>query len=161
VHRFLAAALAAGALTWSAALLVAPLALSSRHPYLAVSAALVYEAAGLVCHQRPERSFHLVGMPLPVCARCAGLYWSGAVVALVAVLSARRAGRPRHAATLLVVAALPTAATVGLEFLGLMFPTNMTRALSALPLGGAAAWVFVRSLLAERRMLGSRSDRRM
>jgi hypothetical protein len=61
----------------------------------------------------------------------------------------------------LAVAALPTVATVGLEFLGLMFPTNMMRALSALPLGGAAAWVFVRSLLAERRMIGSSSDKRI
>src|SRR5687767_6864982 len=34
----------------------------------------VYGAFGRVCHQIPERSFHVVGQPLAVCARCTGLY---------------------------------------------------------------------------------------
>jgi hypothetical protein len=35
---------------------------------------VVYSAAGLVCHQRPDRSFFTHGVQWPVCGRCAGLY---------------------------------------------------------------------------------------
>ena len=40
---------------------------------------LIFAAGGLVCHQRPERSFFVDGHQLPVCARCTGLYLSGAL----------------------------------------------------------------------------------
>jgi len=29
-------------------------------------------ASGLGCHQMPERSFHIEGTPMPLCARCLG-----------------------------------------------------------------------------------------
>ena len=32
-----------------------------------------------ICHQRPERSFAIAGIQMPVCARCSGLYVSGAL----------------------------------------------------------------------------------
>ena len=44
---------------------------------LALAAALTYRAGGVVCHQDPDRSFHRGRMPLPVCARCTGLYGAG------------------------------------------------------------------------------------
>lgn len=145
----LAGALAAGALLWSAALLVAPLALTSHTPLLAGAAALFYESAGLVCHQRPERSFHVLGVQLPVCARCAGLYWSAAAGAVAAWLARPRAASAGALRLLLGIAALPTAITVAIEFAGLAYPSNVVRALSALPLGAAGAWVFVSSLRSE------------
>jgi threonine/homoserine efflux transporter RhtA len=49
----------------------------------------------------------------------------------------------------LAVAAVPTALTVALEFVGLVHPSNSVRALCALPLGGAGAWVLIQSLRAE------------
>jgi uncharacterized membrane protein len=151
MHRTLAAGLAAGALLWSAAILLAPLALASHHPSIAVPAAFLYQTAGLICHQRPERSFHLAGVQLPVCGRCAGLYFGAAAAALPAwVLPIVPAALSRQTRTILAIAALPTAATVALEFAGLVFPSNLTRALSAGPLGAAAAWIFIRSLKAER-----------
>ncbi|WP_116591258.1 DUF2085 domain-containing protein [Methanobrevibacter thaueri] len=30
----------------------------------------------LICHRRPERSFHIKGHQFPVCARCTGFYIS-------------------------------------------------------------------------------------
>jgi uncharacterized membrane protein len=151
MHRTLAAGLAAGALLWSAAILLAPLALSSHHPSIAVPAAFLYQAAGLICHQRPERSFHLAGVQWPVCGRCAGLYLGAAAAALPAcVLPIVPGAVSRQTRTILALAALPTAATFALEFAGLVFPSNLTRALSAGPLGAAAAWIFVRMLRAER-----------
>jgi uncharacterized membrane protein len=48
-----------------------------------------------VCHRIDLRSFHLGERPLPLCARCSGMYL-GAVLGLVyqAILSPRRSGMP-------------------------------------------------------------------
>jgi uncharacterized membrane protein len=141
--------LTATAVAWVAIVVAAPLALAHGSTLFP---ALVYEAAGLVCHQRPERSFHLAGIQLPVCARCFGLYASGAAGALAACLSgaAVSAGMPAGGRALtLGLAALPTAATVALEWAGLLHPGGQVRALAALPLGAAAGWLFVRALSTE------------
>jgi uncharacterized membrane protein len=150
MHRTLAAALAAGALLWSAAIALAPLALASQSPSIAAPAAFLYQAAGLICHQRPERSFHLAGVQLPVCGRCAGLYFAAAAAVLPAWLLPIGPGGARQTRTILAIAAAPTAATFALELAGLLFPSNLTRALCAAPLGAAAAWIFIRSLKSER-----------
>ncbi len=54
--------------------------------------ALIFAAGGLICHQRPERSFFLDGQQFPVCARCTGLYLSGAlgILGWLALKMARR-----------------------------------------------------------------------
>lgn len=44
--------------------------------------AAIYFVGHLVCHQLPERSLWIAGAPLPVCARCAGIY-AGALLALL------------------------------------------------------------------------------
>jgi uncharacterized membrane protein len=45
----------------------------------------------LLCHQRPERCYRLAGGPLPVCARCLGVWAGLACGALLGLLgSARR-----------------------------------------------------------------------
>ena len=47
--------------------------------------------------------------------------------------------------------AIPTMVSVALEWLGIIDPTNIGRALCALPFGAATAWIFVESLRAEAR----------
>ena len=148
MQRRLAWFLTVAALLWAAAIIAAPYAITSRNPALVGIAAFVYQGAGLICHQRPERSFHLGGAQLPVCGRCSGLYFSGALGAVAAWLLSRRAG-PRGTRIAIAVAAIPTALTVSLEFVGLIHPGNVLRAVSALPLGATAGWIFVRSLRAE------------
>ena len=135
--------LTAGAVVWVAVLLLAPAA--AAHGAASSFVLLTYEAAGLVCHQRPERSFHLSGVALPVCARCFGLYASGAMGALLAWVAApaRREVSSRRARLLLGAAALPTVLTVAAEWLGLAHPSSAARAVAALPLGAAAGWVIV------------------
>jgi uncharacterized membrane protein len=147
VARAASLLLTATALAWVAIVLAAPLTLA--HGYV-LFPSLVYEAAGLVCHQRPERSFHLAGIQLPVCARCFGLYASGAAGALAASLAGLTAPpiRTTRASVGLALAALPTAVTVALEWAGLMQPGGMWRAVAAVPLGALAGWLFVRSLAA-------------
>ncbi len=109
--------------------------------------AIVYQAGALICHQRPERSFHLLGIQLPVCARCFGLYASGAIGAVVACGLGRRnltlVPDPRVP---LAVAAMPTAITLLCEWAGLWYPSGATRAIAAIPLGVAGAMVLVATL---------------
>jgi len=50
---------------------------------------LIFAVGSLICHQRPDRSFFVDGHQLPVCARCTGLYLSGAIVAAVATKDLR------------------------------------------------------------------------
>ena len=135
--------LTGAAVMWLMLILLSPVALASGR--LSTLTMAAYHAGSLVCHQRPERSFHLAGAQLPVCARCFGLYLSGAVGLVVA---SRRRGSISAATSrlLLVVGALPIAVTVALEWLGLIHTTNVVRMLTGLPLGFAAAVVIVRSL---------------
>ena len=148
MHSRLAISLTAAAVLWVAAIAAAPYAIASHHPAVVAAAALLYQGAGLICHQRPERSFHLSGVQLPVCGRCLGLYLSGAIGAVGAWFAPRRSMTRRNR-TALAIAAIPTAFTVSLEFAGLIHPGNVVRAVSALPLGATAAWLFVRSLRAD------------
>src|SRR5262245_19064114 len=51
-----------------------------------------YAIGSLVCHQRPERSFHLFGTQMPVCARCVGIYAGAAAAAALLWLFGDRRG---------------------------------------------------------------------
>ena len=145
-HRRLAVGLTAGAALWVLALLLAPLALSSGRT-AAAGGAILYAGASRICHQKPERSFRLGGIPLPVCARCLALYAGGTIGALLGWVGARRL--PSGGRTLLGAAAVPVAASVGLEWLGAAAPSNAARFAVSAPLGVAAGWTFVRRLLAD------------
>jgi uncharacterized membrane protein len=140
-ERF-AAALTGGALLWLTMLVAAPFGLTRDS--FAAPATVVYAGASRICHQRPERSFHIAGIQLPVCARCFGLYAAGALGTLLAW----RTGpvRRSHARLMLIVSSIPTAATWLLEVLGIAAFSNASRAIAAVPLGAAAGWVFVQML---------------
>jgi uncharacterized membrane protein len=153
VLRLLPGLIAIGAVLWSATLVTAPYALMSGDPRLVSAAAIVYSGAGLICHQRAARSFHLAGMQLPVCARCAGLYISGALGAALAYVVSRHPRIPSNTRSIVLLASIPTVLSVILEWTGVVDPTNVGRALCALPLGGSAAWIFVQSLRAEGRQI--------
>ena len=142
MHLLLPGALTVGAVLALALMTAAatPLAQDSW----SAAAAFVYAACSQICHQKSERSFALAGMPLPVCARCYGLYFSGAIGALAAW--AAQPGQLHQSRLVLGLAAVPTAATWGLEAAGLAAFSNTIRAGAALPLGAAAGWVFVQML---------------
>lgn len=58
--------------------------------------AFIFAAGSVICHQLPERSFFLDGRQLPVCARCTGLYLSGAAgLAAWLVVKLLRGWRPQ------------------------------------------------------------------
>lgn len=99
---------------------------------------VLYAIGALVCHQRPERSFHLGTVQLPVCARCLGGY-AGVAAGLAAWAVAsrwRRAPWTRVAAIrTLAASGLPTGLTVASAWLGVGDPSNAWRAALAVPLG--------------------------
>jgi uncharacterized membrane protein len=125
---------------WVALLAAAPVAA------LGVPASgLLYAFGSLICHQRPERSFHIDAAQLPVCARCFGLYLGAALGAVAAWHSAGLKPEPimwrspSGLRILVLAAAMPTAITWGSELVGLWSPSNPTRFAAALPLGAALA----------------------
>jgi hypothetical protein len=113
-------------------------------------ALVMYAAGSFVCHQRPERSFHLLGAQMPVCARCAGIYAGAAVAAgvlwLRTVRASRHLSRLDHgpATRALLVSALPAAGTLLYEWTTGHTPGNWLRLASGTPLGAAAAWALLR-----------------
>lgn len=147
---------------WAALLVGSPLLLASMGPgvdpaALAVRAARwTYLLGGRLCHQRPERSFHLGGTPLPVCGRCTGLY-VGALVGAMFWATRRRptaASERVHDLTpwrrALLAAGVLTVLTIVIERGGLD-PGNRIRAAAALPLGGVVGALVTAGL---RRELG-------
>ena len=145
MERRVALLLTSAAVLWAAAIFLAPVA----HAYHLGGPLpeLVRMAGALVCHQRVDRSFKLFGEPMPVCARCTGIYLSGALGATAAWLTVQ--SMPRHTRALILAAAIPTLVSVAVEWGGLTQPGNSVRALAALPVGVACGWIFVRLLRAE------------
>lgn len=144
-----AGALALAAAGWSVAIPVAPLAA----PVVPVATTVLYAIGALLCHQLPERSFHVDGHQWLVCARCSGLYVGAGVGALLAWAYLRRHPRavwprPPVLRTLQVVA-VPTLITVATAWLGLGDPPNLWRAVLAVPLGLVAGAVAV-ALMTDR-----------
>ena len=141
---------------WAVMLVATPYVLAHDHPRGAgaVAAAAMYVVGGVVCHQQPTRSFYLWDTQMPVCARCSGLYGLAPLGIVLALGRGKyrtdpgrsaersRASWPIRAVRMvLLVAAIPTVATVGAELAGFLHPTNLARAVSAVPLGVSVAWV--------------------
>lgn len=97
----------------------------------------IYLVFGAVCHQAPARCFTWLGRPLPVCARCLGLYTGVLAAALWPV--ARKWGYP--------LAAL--AAANGVDWL-FDLTNNQVRFLLALPFFWLAASMLITLASQER-----------
>ena len=167
----LGAAFVTASIAWTLALPLTPYLATRAHAsaFSAVLVFAVYSIGHLVCHQLPERSFHLWTAQLPVCARCTGIYVGAAAAGLVAlVVSARlkpcptsyvgrgfsRAGgfsgaggamTTGAARVLLGTAATPTAATLVYEWTTGAVPSNIVRAAAGFWLGAAVAWLVVQA----------------
>ena len=131
-------AVAAGSAVWLAAILLTPWIAG----FAEWASAGAYLVGSLICHQRPERSFHVAGAQLPVCARCTGLYLGAALGLLTwAAVAPRRSWRWTRASavTALATSGAPTAVTVATAWIGVLDPPNAWRAALAIPLGAVAA----------------------
>jgi len=141
--------LTAAAIVWP--VILAATVLARQHGQMPVWTLAIYAIGSRICHQIPARSFHLHGVQWPVCARCLGLYLAAPIGAVAALVAHDRAVRGDGrlwrlgAWPLLMLAAFPTACTLAIEWPGFGAPSNLTRALAALPLGAAIAFLVVRA----------------
>ena len=134
--------LATAELAWTASLVGAAYLASHAAPGSVAHslAALEYSAGRLICHQRPERSFFLWGVKLPVCARCTGIYAGAAGAALAGV---RRMARP---GLVVVLAAMPAVLSVVYEWAAADTPSNLLRAATGVIAGLAVMAVLLQEL---------------
>jgi uncharacterized membrane protein len=98
-----------------------------------------YAVGSLVCHQRPDRSFHWGAAQLPVCARCTGIY-AGAALAAVALTLAgpvRARGLDAWWRAGLIGSAMLMGGSVLLEWAGWWAPSHAERALTGVMVGAA------------------------
>jgi hypothetical protein len=175
VSSLLRDAFIAAALGWAALIVAAPYLASRAHTSTSASALIlgVYGLGSLLCHQLPERSYHLWAAQMPVCARCAGIYFGAACGALASrsagaigswssrAATDRRAvrteatspddragqkarpGSLQNARVLLGIAAVPTAVTLLYEWWTGYMPSHAIRAAAGVPIGLVVAWLVV------------------
>lgn len=126
------------------AIIGAPLFQASGHPAFALT---IYRVFSFVCHQIPERSFHLAGHQFAVCSRCTGLYSGFAVTALVYPLacSLKQADAPRR--RWLILAAVPLLIDFSLTYFGVWSNTHLTRFSTGALLGSVAVFYVVPGLV--------------
>jgi uncharacterized membrane protein len=138
------AALAATAVGIVVLIVAAPLTQLAGHP--AFSAA-IYKAFSFVCHQIPERSFHLAGHQFGVCSRCTGLYVGFAVAALIYPLarSLQRTDTPSR--IWLILATLPLVIDFALGYFSIWQNTHLSRFLTGALLSSVAVFYVMPGLI--------------
>jgi uncharacterized membrane protein len=134
----------------------APLAQAHGHPAFA---AAIYKTFSFVCHQIPERSFHLAGHQFGVCSRCTGLYAGFAVAALVYPLarSLKRTDTPSR--LWLILATLPLAIDFALGYFSIWQNTHLSRFLTGALLSSVAVYYIMPGLIELSSAIGRRTYR--
>jgi uncharacterized membrane protein len=117
-----------------------------------VDLALVgYRLFSIICHQIPDRSWQIAGLPIAVCSRCTAIYVGGLVGLFLypCILQVRsRAGwMAGQGRPLLALALLPMLADVALDLLGVRQNTFLTRAITGGLAGIALALYLTPTLL--------------
>ncbi|HKS28854.1 MAG TPA: DUF2085 domain-containing protein [Pyrinomonadaceae bacterium] len=127
-----------------ALVLAAPVLLA--HGY-SEPASLIYRAFSFLCHQIPERSFHLEGHQLGVCSRCTGIYsgFAASVLFYPVFRSLKRMDSP--ARLWLLVACVPIAVDFALGFFGIWENTHFSRFATGAIFGAACALYVVPGFL--------------
>jgi uncharacterized membrane protein len=125
-----------GAAAFVLMILAAPWLATHGHP---IAAYAIYAGFKPACHQIPERSFHIFGAPLAVCARCTGIY-AGAVLGLAAVPLLRGLGRPAPRRVWFALAAVPVTVDFALGWLGVIHNTALSRSLTGALFGAVTAF---------------------
>ena len=128
---------------WCAALLAAPLLQSWGSPV----GGFFYEAFSKICHQMDQRSFHLAGLKLAVCARCSSIYF-GFLLTLLGLSLLGPLEKLRVPRLLwLGCAILPMLLDVFLNDSGILFSTLTTRAVTGVIFGAILPFYIAPPLL--------------
>ena len=130
----------------------APFAQAHGHPEFATP---IYRAFSFVCHQIPERSFHLGGHQFGVCSRCTGLYAGFAVAALVYPLARSLKVTDTPSRLWLIFAALPLAIDFALGYFSIWQNTLLSRFFTGALLSSVAVFYIMPGLIELSSTIGS------
>ena len=122
----------------------APFFLAHGHPEFASP---VYKAFSFVCHQIPERSFHLSGHQFGVCSRCTGLYTGFAVAALIYPLARSLTRTDTPSRVWLILAAAPLAIDFALGYFSIWPNTQLSRFSTGALLSSGAVFYIMPGLI--------------
>jgi len=127
-----------------AAIVGAPLLQSGGHSAFALK---IYDAFSFVCHQMPDRSFHLQGNKFAVCSRCTGIYSGIALVTLAyrLIRSLKRTQTP--SLVWLFLAAAPLAIDWSLGYFSVWQNNHVSRFSTGALLGAAAVFYILPGLI--------------
>ena len=125
-------------------IIAAPLSQSGNHNGFSST---IYRAFSFICHQIPERSFHVAGHPFAVCSRCTGLYAGFALAALIYPLarSLKRSDTPRR--IWLMLAAVPLVIDFALGYFSIWENTHLSRFLTGALLSSVAVFYVMPGLI--------------
>jgi uncharacterized membrane protein len=144
------------ALTILGLIVAAPLSQAYGHPAIASS---LYKTFSFVCHQIPERSFHLAGHQFGVCSRCTGLYAGFAVAALIYPLARSLKRNDTPSRIWLVLATIPLIVDFALGYFSIWENTHLSRFLTGALLSSAAVFYILPGLIDLSSVLIRRSSR--
>jgi uncharacterized membrane protein len=122
----------------------APLAQAHNHPQFASA---IYWAFSFVCHQLPERSFHLDDHQFAVCSRCTGLYSGLALATLFYPLTRSLTRTDTPSLRWLLLAVVPLAVDFSLGYFDIWANTQLTRFLTGALLGIVAVFYVMPGLV--------------
>jgi uncharacterized membrane protein len=102
----------------------------------------------MLCHGMEARCFHWGGVPMPICARCTGLYL-GFLIGIGLFAAVRKLQRISIPSSMVIVLVAPLVVDGITQAMGLRVSTNELRVATGLLCGSAAlAWVMNRIELA-------------
>ena len=101
----------------------------------------------LACHQIPDRSFRIGGIPFALCHRCTGVV-VGLVIGSLAVGLFRKPGSyfGRRLRLILLLSILPMLVDWGVDMLGIWTSIPFSRVATGLVFGAVAGYAFARAL---------------
>ena len=126
------------------AIVGAPLALANGHATLAGD---IYKAFSFLCHQLPDRSFHIEGHQFAVCSRCTGLYVGFALTALAYPLIRPLRATTTPALIWLILAAVPLLIDFSLGYFNIWANTHASRFLTGALLSSVAVFYIIPGLV--------------
>lgn len=138
------------------AIVGAPLALANGHATLAGD---IYKGFSFLCHQLPDRSFHIEGHQFAVCSRCTGLYVGFALTALAYPLIRPIRATTTPALIWLILATVPLLVDFSLGYFNIWANTHASRFITGALLSSVAVFYIIPGLieLTARVGRGSRS----
>ena len=113
--------------------------------------AYIYTVFSFICHQNPERSYHLLGNPIAVCARCFGVYFGLFLGFIVYVMFIKVDDIEPPSRIWLVLSLIPIGIDWTLGFFGIWENTHLSRFVTGGILGTICTMYLVPAFVEIRR----------